>query len=187
MKSSELDIVRTVVRGSSYQKMYPQIKNFNVFSISRLSWDWNKQVEWKLGKGKDEYNPHMMVGRVVGQAVQNAFIKTDPGWNADQTVEIHLPFEWKRNNFNGIILLGHIDLVHHEKRNIIELKSSVYSSKISERALMQASAYWAGTLHATGKDYKTKVIKVFIPPKEKILKYNEKIQFANMLFERAFS
>lgn len=188
--SPELKLIYDMVKSDHhYYKMYPDARELNVFSVSRLAWNWKDVVDMKLHPNKrGEWNGKMLVGKLLGKQIQDEFVRQDERWFTEQPeVRYNIPYRWKcRPLLRGITLIGHPDLVHHERRIVAELKTSPYSDVIHPYAIQQNALYWAYLLRTTGKDYAAKVLKVSWPPNEVIMTRKQKEEGAQEIVRRAY-
>ena len=131
----------------------------NRLSVSGLSFGIKYEIERKLGVKtetfKDQLN--MFKGTALHVHVQN--LAKSLGYSPEYRCYYSIPFEWNRLKFREIILAGSIDLIHWERREIIELKSSQYSDKIEQYHKIQLAAYVNMMKFKTGNEFTGLVVK----------------------------
>lgn len=133
-------LITDALDGRQYNQMYPAANSLNVLPISRLAWSVEETIQWKMGiLPPFELTFDVVIGKATGEYVQNQL--EDKGWIAEKQIEICLPYEWTDKKFNGIILMGHMDLYQPESRTVIELKTSRKSSNIGSYAVRQCAMY----------------------------------------------
>lgn len=144
--------------GSSYEEMYPLIREPNCFSISTLAYKIQKQIDWKekqlaglTKQDKDgKISTKMFSGRAIHRFLQQGFMKESPYWQSEMELRIHVPYHWEhlpaitmtdQISPDEIVVMGHIDLINFATNEIIEFKSSIYSDAITHYHRLQAGTY----------------------------------------------
>lgn len=182
------DIVQGVITGegdgTSYEDMYPLIKEPNCFSISTLAFQVQKQLDWKqkqlAGLTKEEkdgkVSAKMFSGRAIHRFLEHAVMKESDAWQNEMELRIHVPYQWQhlppikmvdQVSPDEIVIMGHMDLVNFSTNEIIEFKSSIYSDAITRYHRLQAGTYghsmyeWAReVLNPDTKPFKVYISKV---------------------------
>jgi len=140
MSDNVEDIIMKYITADEYARENPEINDINVFSVSTLSWDWHDQVRYKCAKGnhiKKDVNFDMFRGKAIHEFLQRRFVAD--GWIAEMKLSEYLDgifVDGKR-----VRLIGHVDLYDAVSGVVIELKSSMWSDKISESYITQAGTY----------------------------------------------
>ena len=157
--SAEEDVeklFRDMVSGQNDRSNHSPV---NRLSVSGLSLGIKYEIERKLGVKtetfKDQLN--MFKGTALHVHVQN--LAKSLGYLPEYRCYYSIPFEWNRLKFREIILAGSIDLIHWERREIIELKSSQYSDKIEQYHKIQLAAYVNMMKFKTGNEFTGLVVK----------------------------
>lgn len=168
--------------------MYPDISRLNHFSISTLAYSVDKQVEWKLGH-KDSAGPNMLMffGKSVHEYIQNRFHNTS--YVEEGEVRYMLPYRWQFAPVSDIWLLGHIDMISHEEKTIIELKTSVFGkagSDFSEYYYRQAGMYGKIMKDKTGVDYTVLIARLNHSVQVVQVTPEQQAQFSGQLIQRAY-
>lgn len=131
----------------------------NRFSIGSLSFDVEKEIQRKLGlveeTTKDRLN--MFRGTALHNYIQEMVRKH--GFEAEQRLYISIPFQWDYMGFSDITLVGVIDLLHREKKEMVELKSSTSSDKIEDYHKMQLASYMKMYSEKYGERFHGTVVK----------------------------
>ena len=160
----------------------------NRLSVSGLSFGIQYEIERKLGLKtetfKDQLN--MFKGTALHVHVQN--LAKSLGYSPEYRCYYTIPFNWERLKFREIILAGSIDLIHWERREIIELKSSQYSDKIEHYHKIQLAAYVNMMKFKTGNEFTGLVVK--FGGKDLVLeelKSNESSELWDEILDRARS
>ena len=136
------DLIRLLTDAKTYGSRYPKIKQYNVFSMSTISFSVDKQVAWKLGQNKEPNvwdNIRMAKGRILHEYIQT---RLPPSYQFEIEILLPIPYKWTNHPFHEILLLGHIDVINFKEREILEIKTSEYSNAIKDYHLIQASLYW---------------------------------------------
>ena len=155
-------LVTNFIMADSYRNENPEIDATNVFSISTLAYDPDAQVKWKFEKNKAPMNKDMFYGKAVHEFLQSRFQKM--GYVSEMKLHYVIPFDWGIDKLQNIVLIGHVDLWHPFDGTLIEIKSSLWSDKITDYMVRQVGTY-AGILKQMNKP----VSQVFV------LKINSKI------------
>ncbi len=189
MKSEDLArVIEDMITHDDYREKNPEIDKLNVFSISTLAYDYMAQYRKKTGQEKSHpTNFDMFHGKAIHEYLQKRFM--DFGYLSEVKLVHVLPFDWEIDALKNenITLIGHVDLYSPADETLIELKSSLWSDKISEYMIRQAATY-AYIMRGEGYDvsyvYVVKVnskISIYQLTEDDILKYYNEIE------ERAYN
>ncbi len=180
-------LLSLMTEAPSYVSQYPRINEYNVFSISKLSWNIKDQIDWKLGWRKVNHewtNLRMAKGKIIHEYLQNKLDRY-AGWAFEQERLIHIPYRWHNRPFTEIVLMGHIDGINYLTQEILEIKTSDYSDKIQSWHINQASAYWLAEIAISKIDHDTGIYKINSNGRLKILSLDEKLNGATEIYKRA--
>jgi len=157
MKTEDLErLITGLIVHDDYREKNPEVDMANVFSISTLAYDAMKQFEKKMKPNASQpTNFDMFHGKSVHEFIQWRLRKM--GFIDEVKLQYVLPYDWGIEELQNIVLIGHVDLWDPVTGVLIELKSSLWSDRISEYMIRQAAAY-AYILRALGKN----VTQVFI-------------------------
>ena len=177
-----------MIVGKTYEQMYPDINRMNHFSISTLAYSVDKQVDWKLGH-RDSVAPNtlMFFGKAVHEYVQRSF--RDTSYVEEGEVRYMLPYKWQFAPVKDICLLGHMDMISHEERTIIEIKTSIYGksdSEFSEYYFRQAGMYGKILKDKTDVDYKVLIVRINHSVQVVEVTPEQQSQFSGQLIQRAY-
>jgi hypothetical protein len=157
------------INDNEYAKMYPEINQRNVFSISTLSNSVWKQVYWKEHPEKRDqkttYNEPMWEGKTAHEYFQRRLVKE--GWQIEYPFRVEIPFQWKTQPYSVVVLIGHADAYlppNYEDRmlgSLVEIKRSRKNPFIYGNHILQAGVYSYLLAPSAGKEYpETFVVKV---------------------------
>lgn len=148
-------LFKGLVEGKPYTKKIP----LNRLSISGLSFSAEQEIKRKLGEReetlKDKLN--MFRGTALHNHIQN--LVRDQGYRAEYRLYYSIPHTWHYMGFDSIDFVGVIDLLHEERNEAIELKSSTSSDRIEEYHKTQLASYIKMLYEKTGKEYTGLVVK----------------------------
>ncbi len=141
MTTEDLErLVLEMITHDEYREKNPEIDRANVFSISTLAYDAAKQFEKKMKPMESQpTNYDMFHGKAVHEYLQWRFRKL--GFIDEVKLQYVLPFDWGIEELQNIILIGHVDLWDPVTGVLIEIKSSLWSDRISDYMIRQAAAY----------------------------------------------
>ncbi|MEM0158998.1 MAG: PD-(D/E)XK nuclease family protein, partial [Thermoplasmataceae archaeon] len=83
----------------------------------------------------------------------------DLGYVSEYRMYYSIPHSWKYLGYDSIVLVGVIDLIHNQRKEIIELKSSTSSDRIEEYHKMQLASYMKMLQILNGERFRGYVIK----------------------------
>ncbi len=156
-RRDEIDkLFRDVVQGKPYAgKPIP----VNRLSVSGLSFSVDQEVKRKLGLVEETFRDklNMLRGSALHSYVQN--LVKNQGYVPEYRMYFSIPYRWQYMGFESINLVGVIDLLHEERQEILELKSSTSSDRIEDYHKMQLASYMKMMESKTGKQYSGYVIK----------------------------
>jgi len=138
------DIAAAILRhvtADDYARENPEIDDPNVFSVSTLAWDWERQARFKCMRGphvRAAANFDMFRGKAVHEFLQKRFVAE--GWVAELKLSEYLDVYVGDRR---VRLIGHVDLYEPSTGTVLELKSSVWSDGIAEGYIVQAGTYAA--------------------------------------------
>lgn len=148
-------LFKGLVEGKPYTRKIP----LNRLSISGLSFSADQEIKRKLGEReetlKDKLN--MFRGTALHNHIQN--LVKDEGYRAEYRLYHSIPHTWHYMGFDTIDFVGVIDLLHEERNEAIELKSSTSSDRIEEYHKTQLASYLKMLQEKTGKEYTGLVVK----------------------------
>lgn len=150
------NLFREMVQGKPYSgKPIP----VNRFSVSGLSFSVDQEVKRKLGLVEETFRDklNMLRGTALHAYVQN--MVKDQGYIAEYRMYFTIPYRWQYMGFDTINLVGVIDLLHQERREILELKSSTSSDRIEDYHKIQLASYMKMMSEKTGVPYQGFVVK----------------------------
>ncbi len=156
-RRDEIDkLFRDVVQGKPYTgKPIP----VNRLSVSGLSFSVDQEVKRKLGLVEETFRDklNMLRGSALHSYVQN--LVKNQGYIPEYRMYFSIPYRWQYMGFDSINLVGVIDLLHEERQEILELKSSTSSDRIEDYHKIQLASYMKMMEAKTGKQYSGFVIK----------------------------
>lgn len=176
----------------SYESQYPDINQYNVFSISKLSFDPQEQIDWKKGWRSKSHiwaNIRMAVGRIIHKHIQKGLAKSnEPNefWIFEHEVRLSLPYDWKTKPYKEIILMGHIDALNIIENEILEIKTSANSDAISEYHKIQAATYWFILKTHFAIDCRVVIVKINSDVILYELTNEDKVKYSAELINRAY-
>lgn len=148
-------LFKGLVEGKPYTKKIP----LNRLSISGLSFSAEQEIKRKLGEReetlKDKLN--MFRGTALHNHIQN--LVKEEGYVAEYRLYHSIPHTWHYMGFDRIDFVGVIDLLHEQRNEAIELKSSTSSDRIEEYHKTQLASYLKMLQEKTGKEYTGTVVK----------------------------
>jgi hypothetical protein len=150
------NLFREVVQGKPYNgKPIP----VNRFSVSGLSFSADQEVKRKLGLVEETFRDrlNMLRGTALHSYVQS--MVKNQGYVAEYRMYFTIPFRWHYMGYENINLVGVIDLLHNDRREILELKSSTSSDRIEDYHRLQLASYMKMMSERTGQDYSGYVVK----------------------------
>lgn len=162
-----LKIITGLITGqrnkTTYADMHPEILRSNVFSISTLAYDYKKQVNWKHYPD-DKYhpivNPPMWFGQASHSHFQEILCAYNPDWAIEEEITYRIPYP-QGLKFKELVLLGHVDLINHKERVIIELKTSLWGNgKMPVYYMNQLGAYTYIVQGEDVEDWQAQIIKI---------------------------
>lgn len=148
-------LFKGLVEGKPYTKKIP----LNRLSISGLSFSAEQEIKRKLGEKEETLRDklNMFRGTALHNHIQN-LVKTE-GYRAEYRLYYSIPHTWHYMGFDRIDFVGVIDLLHDERNEAIELKSSTSSDKIEEYHKTQLASYIKMLKEKTGREYTGLVVK----------------------------
>ena len=148
-------LLKGLVEGKPYTKKIP----LNRLSISGLSFSAEQEIKRKLGEKEDTLKDklNMFRGTALHAHIQN--LVKDQGYRAEYRLYHSIPHTWHYMGFDTIDFVGVIDLLHDERNEAIELKSSMNSDKIEEYHKTQLASYLKMLQEKTGREYTGLVVK----------------------------
>lgn len=156
-RKDEIDrLFREVVQGKPYTgKPIP----VNRLSVSGLSFSVEQEVKRKLGLVEETFRDklNMLRGSALHAYVQN--LVKNQGYVPEYRMYFSIPYRWQYMGFDSINLVGVIDLLHDERREILELKSSTSSDRIEDYHKIQLASYMKMMEAKTGTPYSGFVVK----------------------------
>jgi len=150
------ELFRNLVIGKPYDgKAIP----LNRLSIGSLSYSVEKEVKRKLGLIEETLKDKITMFR--GTALHNHIqsLVKDKGYIAEYRMQYTISHKWKYLGYDTIVLVGVIDLMHNDRKEIIELKSSTSSDRIEDYHKMQLASYMKMMQLLHGERYRGYVIK----------------------------
>lgn len=148
-------LFKGLVEGKPYTKKIP----LNRLSISGLSFSAEQEIKRKLGEKEDTLKDklNMFRGTALHNHIQN--LVKDQGYRTEYRLYYSIPHTWHYMGFDTIDFVGVIDLLHDERNEAIELKSSTSSDRIEEYHKTQLASYLKMLQEKTGREYTGLVVK----------------------------
>lgn len=148
-------LFKGLVEGKPYTRKIP----LNRLSISGLSFSAEQEIKRKLGEKEETLRDklNMFRGTALHNHIQN--LVKEEGYRAEYRLYHSIPHRWHYMGFDRIDFVGVIDLLHDEKNEAIELKSSTSSDKIEEYHKTQLASYLKMLQEKTGRQYTGIVVK----------------------------
>lgn len=148
-------LFKGLVEGKPYTKKIP----LNRLSIGGLAFSAEQEIKRKLGEKEETLRDklNMFRGTALHNHIQN--LVKEEGYVAEYRLYYSIPHTWHYMGFDRIDFAGVIDLLHEERNEAIELKSSTSSDRIEEYHKTQLAAYLKMIQEKTGKEYSGIVVK----------------------------
>lgn len=117
--------------GEEYEKLHPEISDYDTYSISTLSHDIQKQIFWKKNPSYKnlETNLVMTKGRAWNEFIQRRLRNT---WITEY------PVQYVGEKFK---LTGHLDAVDFKNSDVLEIKTTRRKFYPRNEYLLQCGAY----------------------------------------------
>ena len=129
----------------TYAEQYPEIKKRNVFSISTLARGADAQIAQKnkVQTTDEKINMFFLTGKAIHELLQRYYSKKYLRLSVEFPLNYYFPFNWQHYTLDGITVIGHVDVINWDKREIYEFKTSTFIQKsyAREEYNLQALTY----------------------------------------------